>query len=94
MPTIDRIVRLKDGTLPSRAWPGGYPLIYRFEDGRACCPKCANDILSDPVHYPQDTDYPDDKQWHIIGCDVFFEGEAYCEGCCKTIESAYGPVGD
>ncbi|MFO0849263.1 MAG: hypothetical protein U0871_12015 [Gemmataceae bacterium] len=28
--------------LPAFAWPGGYPLVYVFADGGACCPDCVN----------------------------------------------------
>lgn len=69
-------IRNDDGTLPSYAWPGGYPIVYYTNDGLEICPDCANkDNTSDPV-----------KEY-----DIYWEGpHIQCEDCGSDIESAYG----
>lgn len=65
------------GTLPTYAWPGGYPVLYFDHDAAAICADCANK-----------RDWSDAR---IIGCEVFYEGaDEVCENCNKVIESAYG----
>ncbi len=70
--------------LPSFAWPGGYPLYYLCADGGILCPDCAN---GDDVAQAD----ADDKQWHVTGVDVHWEGQPLtCDHCNGSIESAYG----
>lgn len=76
MATINEIARDTDGSLPSYAWPGGYPLVYHSTDGQAFCPSCANQTDADP---------------EITGALIHWEGQPVtCDGCGKDIESAYG----
>lgn len=80
-----------NGQFPAYAWPGGYPIIYVMADGGIICPDCANgkngSIASDKL----DPDCPDDRQWHIVGMDVHYEGAPEtCAHCNAQIESAYG----
>lgn len=65
-----------DGTLPTYAWPGAYPMIYYTRDGLTICHRCANDPnTSDPV----------------VAGDVYWEGPTlFCEDKGEPIESAYG----
>lgn len=85
--TIDDLREDNNGKLPAYAWPGGYPLFYLFADGGLCCPDCANGRNGSEAQ----TDDPDDKQWHIVACDVHWEGEPIiCDHCNGEIESAYG----
>ena len=71
-----RIVMDSDGSLPSYAWPGGYPLCYWDSDGMVLCPTCANN--NDEFSAP------------IAAHDVNWEDSAlYCDHCSKRIESAY-----
>jgi hypothetical protein len=66
--------RLEDGSLPSYAFPGGYPLYYVCKDNSVLCPACANkeDIVI------------------IIRVGINFEDPAlYCDECSQRIESAY-----
>jgi hypothetical protein len=96
MPTnvIKRLLEENDGKLPAYAWPGGYPIIYLFEDGGIACPECANGGNS-AIPRTDPSDAPEDKQWHIIGYDVHWEGEpVMCDNCGAEIKSAYGETDD
>jgi hypothetical protein len=76
----------EDGTFPSYAWPGGYPLYYLLADSEVICPDCANQKNGSLAS--TDTD---DEQWRIVGQEVHWEGMSmYCVHCNKEIESAYG----
>lgn len=72
--------------LPDYAWPGGYPMYYVFNDGVACCPKCANaNIVA--IDEGRNNSH---GGWPLGGYDVNYE-DAYlsCDHCGKYIESAY-----
>ena len=78
--------------LPAYAWPGGYPLVYIFNDGGCCCADCANDNI-DLI----DSDMKGNHRWNshggwaLGGCDTHLEGEPMsCVLCGAVIESAYG----
>lgn len=80
--------------LPAYAWPGGYPIVYIFRDGGACCPECANRNIDEI-----DADTRGGKRWNshggwaLAGCDINYESEGeFCDHCGKLLESAYGPV--
>jgi hypothetical protein len=73
------------GTLPSFAWPGGYPLYYLCADMGTLCPDCANQKNGSLA-----SELEDDKQWKLIGYDVNYEdGDLNCDHCNKKIEAAY-----
>jgi len=75
-------IREKDGQLRSFAWPGGYPIVYQDRYGCDMCPDCAN---KDGVNEDQAP----------IAYYTHYEGPAViCEGCNKSIESAYGDPGE
>lgn len=77
--------------LPAFAWPGGYPLVYLLADGEILCPDCANGKNGSEAI----TADADDPGWHVIDCEVCWEGEVgYCAHCNGDIESAYGPVAE
>lgn len=83
------------GLFPAWAWPGGYPIIYITADNSTLCPDCANRKNGSLARLPMDVqpedEFPDDKQWTIIGMDVYYEGPPlYCEHCNADINSAYG----
>jgi hypothetical protein len=69
----------KGKLLPSHTSLGCYPIIYISDVCDVLCATCASD----------DT-FEDD----IVAADIYYEGESIrCEGCDKTIESAYGEEG-
>lgn len=35
-------IKDNDGTYPSYAWPGGYPIYYVDNDNNVLCPTCAS----------------------------------------------------
>lgn len=71
------------GLLPAYAWPGGYTLVYHCADGGWLCADCAN-------KHGQTTD-PTDKQWHITGADIHWEGpDMECDHCACAMPSEYG----
>jgi hypothetical protein len=68
--------RDEDGTLPSWAWPGGYPLFYLDKGGNVLCPECANREV--------------DQSQAAVACDVNWEDpDLHCDDCGRRIESAY-----
>jgi hypothetical protein len=66
-------IRLKDGTLPAYAWPGGYPVFYLDGENCVLCPKCANKEATAPTVYGVNWEDP----------------QLFCEECNECIESAY-----
>jgi len=83
---MSAITRQDDGTLPSYAWPGGYPIYYLTKDCGVLCPDCANGKHGSEAHEAND-----DPQWRLVACDVHWEGEPLtCDHCNAEIESAYG----
>lgn len=62
--------------LPSGTFPGGYPLFYITSFGNIICPDCANEIIND--------EYED-----IVGYEINYESEMYCQECSKAINPAY-----
>ena len=80
------ITKHEDGTYPTYAWPGGYPIIYVMDDGGVICPDCANGQNGSEASESSDC-----HGWKIVGYDVHWEGEPIaCDYCGKMIESAYG----
>jgi hypothetical protein len=74
--------RMADGTLPSYAWPGGYPLYYVVVDGGALCPDCARMAEREGLGV--------DAAWAVVGADVNYEDDAlYCDHCGRKIEPSY-----
>ncbi len=87
---MSAITRHDDGTLPTYAWPGGYPLFYLTKDCGVLCPDCANGKNGSEAH-----ETSDDPQWRLVACDVHWEGEPLtCDHCNAEIESAYGGEDD
>jgi hypothetical protein len=81
-----RLTRDNDGTFPAYAWPGGYPIVYYTADSAILCPACANGQNGSDA-----SETTDDRQWHLIGCEVYWEGPPEtCEHCHAEIPSAYG----
>jgi hypothetical protein len=81
-----KLSRDDNGTLPSYAWPGGYPIYYLADDGEAFCPDCANGKNGAECHERNEND-----GWRIVGQGVHWEGEPLtCVHCGTEIESAYG----
>lgn len=68
-------IRQSDGTLPTYAWPGGYPIVYLDKYGEPYTADEAND-----------PDYADD----IVGYFIHWEGPPIVTSGGDVIESAYG----
>jgi hypothetical protein len=73
-PTIKDLLDSNNGTLPSYAWPGGYPIIYLDKDNNTLCPECANKVIDEIV------------EWDIY----YEGPDMPCEECGVMIKSAYG----
>lgn len=83
---MSNIQRDNNGKYPAYAWPGGYPIVYLMADGECICPKCANGENGSEA-----SEAHEEKQWRIVGADVFWEGMAEpCAHCGEPMESAYG----
>lgn len=67
------------GSLPSYAWPGGYPVFYFDSDNNTLCPNCANKTGYSTYPTAYDVNYEDDS--------------LYCDDCSLRIESAYAEPG-
>lgn len=80
MRPIETIIRLENGNLPAYAWPGGYPIYYRDNDGLILCPQCANNI-----------DKNTSGCWvKVVYFAINYENEdLYCQECAAEIECAY-----
>ncbi len=78
---------MSDGRFYSFTSVGCYTLIYLCADGGTLCPACANgDNGSEATEDPGA-----DRQWRLIGCDVYWEGpNLQCDHCNAEIESSYG----
>ena len=75
-------LNLEDRSLPTFAWPGGYPIFYLDAGGEILCADCATIMLDDETI---------DERNLPIDSDVHWEGPSeYCAECRKEIESAYG----
>lgn len=74
------LLRARD-SVPSYAWPGGYPIGYLCDDGDYLCGACVRD-RSNPVHVGGDRD-----GWRLYGYDVLegtpddYGHEIYCAHC-------------
>lgn len=85
MTTQSRSLRLADQLSSSPyAWPGGYPLFGIFNDGGACCSKCAS-AERELIGTTSGTD-----GWGLVAIEANWEDpEIYCSNCGARIESAY-----
>lgn len=84
MPATREVVKNDDGTFPSYAWPGGYPLYYITADSGVLCPDCVNKNLK------LCTEDASDKQWHVVACEVNWEdAQLNCDNCYERVQSAY-----
>lgn len=80
-------IRDKDGKLPSYVWPGGYPVVYVFDDGETCCPACANGENGSEASESAEPR----SGWKLEGYSIHYEGPPeVCAHCGRGIESAYG----
>lgn len=92
---MDLPERMENGRYPAFAFPGGYPLVYSTADNGSLCPDCANGDNGSLAAAGLDKDCPDDNQWRLVACDVYWEGPAiHCDHCNGEIESAYGDEPD
>lgn len=72
------VERMRDGSLPAFAFPGGYPMYYVLSDCSCLCPDCMNEVEADLDGV------------YISGVDINWEdGALYCDDCGTRIESAY-----
>jgi len=78
------------GRYPGFAFPGGYSIIYYFEDGEPCCAECANGLNDSDA-----LEGSDDSQWNLVGQDIYWEGPTqHCSHCNKELKSEYGNPDD
>lgn len=82
---ITKLERDLDGSLPSYAWPGGYPLYYVSAEGETFCPACAT-RFADDVELREQEGVSAIADWDVNWEDA----ELVCEQCGLLIESAYG----
>jgi hypothetical protein len=77
--------------LPAYAWPGGYPILYVFADGGACCPACANRNIADIDSANRGEGRRNSHGgWALGGWDVNYEdADLHCDHCGKPIDAAY-----
>lgn len=89
--STEHLTRLKDGTLPARAWPGAYPLHYITADDGRLCPACANGQRGSEATRPTlDPACPDDRQWIVVAADVNWESpDLQCDHCGILLMPAY-----
>lgn len=74
--------RNSDGTLPSYAWPGGYPVLYLDGHNETLCATCATKAANELEE--DDRDRP-------VAYFVHYEGPSeFCAACNAEVESAYG----
>jgi len=85
---VTQMHRDSTDSLPSWAWPGGYPLAYFTQEGSVLCPECATSELDQALS-------GDDLRRHDLPhwADILWEGPPeHCDECSRDIETAYGPV--
>ena len=81
----DRIQRLREdngGKLPLFAWPGGYPIIYWFEQDRwtfPLCGECAEEQLAGD----------DGGKLADIETGDHYEDDMPCENCGRQLAAYY-----
>jgi len=85
MTTQSRSLRLADQLSANPyAWPGGYPLFGIFNDGDACCSKCAS-AERELIGTTSGND-----GWGLVAIEANWEDpDLYCSNCNARIESAY-----
>ncbi len=69
-------------------WPGGYPLYFITKDCVCLSFESVNDNTEEVFSAIENED---DPQWQVIGHDVNWENELYCDHSGKPIEMAYPP---
>lgn len=78
-------------SVPTVAFPGGYPLFYITADCETLCPKCVNDNLALCVDGRNSPDDFIDDSWKVTHYDINWEStDMQCANCYCQIESAYG----
>jgi hypothetical protein len=71
-----------DGSYPSWAWPGGYPLYYVISDGQGDMAIVHPDVANDASYAGADD--------RIVDVEINWEDpDLYCELSDKRIPSAY-----
>ena len=70
-PEIESI-RNNDGSLPSYAWPGGYPVVYLAMDCWELCGGCANG-RNGSRGAEKDLDPETDREWVLSGFYIQYE---------------------
>ena len=84
------------GSVPTYAWPGGYPVFYLDRYNSILCPRCAEIMIASWIKQ-EESETPDPHGYVIydyevpVVSDIHWEGESlWCENCNAEIESAYG----
>jgi len=66
---------MKDGSLRSFSYVGGYPIFYLCTQDGVMCPECATEFLAEGET--------------LSAAEVNWESMMFCERCDEEIESAY-----
>lgn len=69
------------------AWPGGYPMFFHTSDGAALHFDCVRENLRKVI---DSVAKKDNDGWRVVGIEINYESELYCDHCGNPIESAYG----
>lgn len=86
MSTGSKSLRLADQLVREPyAWPGGYPLYARMDDGGVVCRHCVEGERESMAL----TNGHDG--WCVVDLSVNWEDlELYCDCCGRAVEAAYG----
>ena len=80
-------IQLLDHIREPWVWPGGYEKIFITSDGGVLCFSCADEnksiILNSRAYHWNDG-------WEVVGVDINWESELYCDHCGNKIPSEYG----
>ncbi len=72
--------------LPEFAWPGGYPLYYRDDEGDVLCAECANELMMEALQSQNKDEFVKPQ----LTPDVNYEDQdLFCDVCSKYIPPAY-----
>lgn len=89
-PKIKGVFDDETQTLPSFAWPGGYPMFYVDGDNSVLCPKCANRQVTEAVEEIGEHGEPLVPRFLPADYEANYEDDSlYCDECSTRIESAY-----
>jgi len=68
-------------------WPGGYPMFFYTSDSATLHFDCVRENLRNVMDSVKNKI---DDGWRVVGIEINYEDDLYCDHCDKPIESAYG----